>query len=100
MVDRRALAGGPALTGPAHRGIFQILTEYKYVNKMGQQTAVQMLLEYVKQRGLDLEYEMEMSFLDHEKEQTIAFTNDYITNVDWSYQGKTTAQYYNEKYSK
>ena len=67
---------------------------------MGQQTAVQMLLEYVKQRGLDLEYEMEMSFLDHEKEQTIAFTNDYITNVDWSYQGKTTAQYYNEKYSK
>lgn len=35
-----------------------------------------------------------------EKEQTIAFTNDYIINVDWSYQGKTTAQYYNEKYSK
>jgi hypothetical protein len=35
-----------------------------------------------------------------EKEQTIAFTNDYITNADWSYQGKTTAQYYNEKYSK
>jgi hypothetical protein len=35
-----------------------------------------------------------------EKEQTIAFTNEYITNVDWSYQGKTTAQYYNEKYSK
>jgi len=67
---------------------------------MAQQTAVQMLLEYVKQRGFDLEYEMEMSFLDHEKEQTIAFTNDYITNVDWSYQGKTTAQYYNEKYSK
>lgn len=67
---------------------------------MAQQTAVQMLLEYVKQRGLDLEYEMEMSFLDHEKEQTIAFTNDYITNVDWSYQGKTTAQYYNETYNK
>ena len=35
-----------------------------------------------------------------ERDQTIAFTNDYITNADWSYQGKTVAQYYNEKYSK
>lgn len=35
-----------------------------------------------------------------EKEQAITFTNDYITNVDWSYQGKTTAQYYNETYNK
>jgi hypothetical protein len=33
MVDRGALAGGPALTGPAHRGIFQIGIKNKYVNK-------------------------------------------------------------------
>ena len=32
-----------------------------------------------------------------ERDQTIAFTNDYITNVDWSYQGKTVAQYYKTK---
>jgi hypothetical protein len=32
MVDRRALAGGPALTGPAHREIFQTPIKSKYKN--------------------------------------------------------------------
>jgi hypothetical protein len=34
MVDRGALAERSALTGHTHRGNFQILIEYKYVNKM------------------------------------------------------------------
>jgi hypothetical protein len=33
MVDRRALARGPALTGPAHRGNFKIPIKSKYINK-------------------------------------------------------------------
>jgi len=34
MVDRGPLAERSALTGHAHREKFQILIEYKYVNKM------------------------------------------------------------------
>jgi hypothetical protein len=34
MVDRGPLAERSALTGHAHPGIFEIITEYKYVNKM------------------------------------------------------------------
>ena len=32
MVDRRALARGPALTGPAHREIFETPIKNKYKN--------------------------------------------------------------------
>jgi hypothetical protein len=35
MVDRRVLARGPALTGPAHRGIFQTPIKSKYKNMKG-----------------------------------------------------------------
>lgn len=75
---------------------------------MAQQTAVEWLQENCFETYLDgkiycngkeITYEIQQA-KQMEKEQTIAFTNDYITNVDWSYQGKTTAQYYNEKYSK
>jgi hypothetical protein len=108
VVDRRALAGGPSLTGRTHPGIFQILIEYKYVNKMAQQTAVQMLIEYIKKKGFDLEYEMEMSFLDHEKEQMIDFynwmrRNDTPENAEYYYHYSDEdmlTEYYNQTYSK
>lgn len=36
---------------------------------MAQQTAVRKLINYITERGFELEYEMEMSFLDLEEEQ-------------------------------
>ncbi len=64
---------------------------------MAQQTAVQMLLRYIKQHGLDLEYEMEMSFLDHEKEQIIiAYDKGYVDGYPDN--GKVGLDYYKEIY--
>jgi hypothetical protein len=40
----------------------------KIKNDSKQQTAMQMMLEYLQQRGFEMEYEMELSFLEHEKE--------------------------------
>jgi hypothetical protein len=51
MVDRRALAGGPALTGHAHRENFQIIREYKYVNKMTGQKIYKKLFDTVEEAG-------------------------------------------------
>ncbi len=69
---------------------------------MPQQTAVQMLLRYIKQHGLDLEYEMEMSFLDHEKEQIIKawWSGENDSSIDPKLIKDMAEQYYNEAYGK
>ena len=69
---------------------------------MAQQTAVQMLIEYVKQRGFDFEYEMEMSFLDHEKEQIIkAFSDGQETHINNpAIPHYSNEEYYNDTYNK
>lgn len=59
---------------------------------MAQQTTVQMLIEYVKKQGFDLEYEMEMSFLDHEREH---IENAYEKGAEESWDAE---QYYNKTY--
>ena len=41
----------------------------KIKNDSKQETAVQMLIYYLAKHGFDMEYEMELSFLEHEKEQ-------------------------------
>ena len=62
-------------------------------------TAVQMLIEYIKRQGFDLEYEMEMSFLDHEKEQIL---DAYKRGWDIGNFGSDCWEeiYYNETYKK
>ncbi len=65
---------------------------------MAQQTAVQMLLEYINKHGFDMEYEMEMSFLEHEKEQIIKAAN--FLPYDEQNVIKSGEDYYNENYNK
>ena len=60
-----------------------------------QQTAVRKLINYITERGFDLEYEMEMSFLDIEKEQI-----EKAFDTEWSKEIRTGEQYYNEQYGK
>lgn len=70
---------------------------------MAQQTAVQMLIEHIKQHGFDLEYEMEMSFLDHEKEQIIKAYKEARQIGCKCYDDlddKNAEPYYNETYKK
>jgi hypothetical protein len=73
---------------------------------MAQQTAVQMLLEYINKHGFDMEYEMEMSFLDHEKDQIKdAWANggaDLMSSLSHPKQHmrRNAEQYYNETYNK
>jgi hypothetical protein len=62
---------------------------------MEQQTAVRKLIDYIIERGFELEYEMEMSFLDMEKEQI-----EKAFNTEWSKEIRTGEQYYNETYNK
>ena len=64
-----------------------------------QQTAVRKLINYITERGFDLEYEMEMSFLDIEKEQ---ITYAYNNGVDDAYadEYKEMDDYYNQTYNK
>jgi hypothetical protein len=65
------------------------------------QTAVQMLIEYIKRHGFDLEYEMEMSFLDHEKEQIMkAFSDGQETPINNPIiPHYSRDEYYNEIYN-
>lgn len=71
---------------------------------MAQQTAVQMLLEYINKHGFDMEYEIEASFLEHEKEQIIrAWDAGYGSNdIDEEYEINESLfnadDYYNETY--
>ena len=63
------------------------------------QTAVEMLIEHVTRHGFDLQYEMELSFLEHEKEQIMNAAKTVLFNSTG--QGDTAAeQYYNETYGK
>ena len=63
------------------------------------QTAVQMMLEYLQKHGFDMEYEMELSFLEWEKEQIMNAAKTVLFNSTG--QGDTAAeQYYNETYGK
>lgn len=68
-----------------------------------QQTAVRKLINYITERGFDLEYEMEMSFLDIEKEQII---EHFINGSQYSIFPDNTPidiiaeQYYNKLYGK
>lgn len=62
---------------------------------MAQQTAVRKLIYYITERGFELEYEMEMSFLDIEKEQI-----EKAFDTEWSKEIRTGEQYYNETYGK
>jgi len=62
---------------------------------MEQQTAVRKLIDYITERGFELEYEMEMSFLDMEKEQI-----EKAFNTEWSKEIRTGEQYYNETYNR
>lgn len=66
---------------------------------MKQVTAVQMLIEHIKRHGFDLEYEMEMSFIDHEKEQIMNAYEQGIMDDD-GYGGciSNSEKYYNETY--
>ncbi len=54
-----------------------------------------MLIEYVKKQGFDLEYEMEMSFLDHEKEQIVEAWDLSRRDIDYPADGE---QYYDKIY--
>jgi hypothetical protein len=64
-----------------------------------QQTAVEMMLEYLQKHGFDMEYEMELSFLEWEKEQIINAAKIVLFNSTG--EGDTAAeQYYNETYGK
>ena len=62
---------------------------------MAQQTAVKKLLYYITEHGFELEYEMEMSFLDMKKELLEDCWVYGRANYDWD---KTFEQYYNETY--
>jgi len=58
------------------------------------QTAVRKLIDYITERGLELEYEMEMSFLDLGKEQIIDAFN---SGLAYDYDDSET--YYNKTYN-
>ena len=65
---------------------------------MEQQTAVRKLIDYIIERGFELEYEMEMSFLDMEKEQIKeAFKHGELPPL---FDNLNAEQYYNETYNK
>ena len=66
---------------------------------MAQQTAVMKLFAWMTEQGYQVEYEMEMSFLDIEKEQ---ITYAYNNGVDDAYadEYKAMDDYYNERYGK
>ncbi len=65
---------------------------------MAQQTAVRKLIDYIIERGFDLEYEMEMSFLDIEKEQIKKAYEDGKNLIQ--YKDEWGERYYNETYGK
>jgi hypothetical protein len=89
MVDRGPLAERSALTGHAHRGNFQILTEYKYVNKMI--TAVQWLKMVITHKhDLNIEEALEEA-LRMEKDQIIEAYCEGDDNVG-------AEEYYNKNY--
>jgi hypothetical protein len=76
---------------------------------MAQQTAVRKLINYITERGFDLEYEMEMSFLDIEKEQSIGLIKQTAMFMAAANYDKDIAKmshedvynsYYNETYNK
>lgn len=73
---------------------------------MKQQTAVEMMLDYLQKHGFDMDYEMQMSFLDHEKEhiKTAFNAGEYNSveyfNADYPYQEESSENYYNETYKK
>ena len=69
---------------------------------MAQQTAVQRLVEYITKHGFDLEYEMELSFLEWEKEQIMdAYTEGCADSIlDESTDKVRSEQYYNETFNK
>jgi len=67
---------------------------------MAQQTAVRRLIDYITERGFDLEYEMEMSFLDMEKEQIqTAYLNGVMHPLEME-ATKQAEEYHNEIYKK
>ena len=67
-----------------------------------QQTAVRKLINYITERGFDLEYEMEMSFLDLEEEQIMkAFSDGQQTPMNHpTLPHYSREEYYNEQYGK
>ena len=67
-----------------------------------QQTAVRKLINYITERGFDLEYEMEMSFLDLEEEQIMkAFSDGQQTPMNHpTLPHYSRDEYYNEQYGK
>jgi len=64
---------------------------------MAQQTAVMKLLAWMDEQGYHVEYEMEQSFLDLEKEQIIQFADRYADDVMGGCNLRAE-QYYNETY--
>jgi hypothetical protein len=93
MVDRGALAERSALTGHAHRGNFQILTEYKYVNKMV--TAVQWLKMVITHKhDLNLEEALEEA-LRMEKDQIIIAYSEGESQQGFENEAE---EYYNQNY--
>jgi hypothetical protein len=54
------------------------------------------MIEYMKRHGFDMEYEMEMSFIDIEKEQIIKAFESQKNCVEKYYE--YAEQYYNEIY--
>jgi hypothetical protein len=89
MVDRGPLAERSALTGHAHREKFQILIEYKYVNKMV--TAVQWLKMVITHKhDLNIEEALEEA-LRMEKDQIIEAYCEGDDNVG-------AEEYYNKNY--
>jgi hypothetical protein len=67
-----------------------------------QQTVVRKLINYITERGFDLEYEMEMSFLDLEEEQIMkAFSDGQQTPMNHpTLPHYSREEYYNEQYGK
>jgi len=93
MVDRRGLAGGPALTGPAHPGIFQILIEYKYVNKM-RETIKKKLVDHMIKNGNNFSYTDMISYIlkltkgmDYEYNHNSPDRGYYATNFSKKWNG-------------
>jgi hypothetical protein len=65
---------------------------------MAQQTAVMKLFAWMTEQGYQVEYEMEMSFLDMEKEQIKeAFKHGELPPL---FDNLNAEQYYNETYNK
>ena len=74
-----------------------------------QQTAVRKLINYITERGFDLEYEMEMSFLDLEEEQIMKAYDDGAIDtmqeqegldISMDQNGEESERYYKETYNK